>query len=73
VSTGYCPSPDSWPAVATALNSVGIGHPPDFTNKIVFRVCPTCRQCNIIRDDHYVCALCDADLTPPLADIRHPV
>ena len=63
-STGYCPAPDSWPAVAAALGCIGIGHPDDFTNKVTFRVCPTCRKRNIVRDDHYVCALCDADLAP---------
>lgn len=66
-STGYCPAPDSWPAVAAALDRIGIGHPDDFTNEVILRVCATCGERNIVRDDHYVCALCEADLAPDLA------
>ena len=40
-STVYCPDPDSWPAVATALDSIGIAHPGDFTDKVIFRRCPS--------------------------------
>jgi hypothetical protein len=29
-STGYCPDPDCWPAVARALDRVGLRHPGDF-------------------------------------------
>lgn len=32
-STGYCPDPDCWPAVHTALNSAGIAAPPGFTSE----------------------------------------
>lgn len=62
-STGYCPDPASWPAVAAALTCVGIWPPDGFTHEVVFRRCTSCRQLNIVRDDHYVCVFCDADLT----------
>jgi hypothetical protein len=63
-STGYCPDPDSWPAVATALDHEGIRHPGDFTSKIIFRRCPGCGERNIVRDDDFTCALCGNDLPP---------
>ncbi len=61
-STGYCPDPDCWPAVATALDRVGIAHPAGFTNKVIFRRCPSCGERNIVRDDDYTCALCGSAL-----------
>lgn len=33
-STGYCPEPDSWPVVASALGRIGLAHPGDFTHKL---------------------------------------
>jgi hypothetical protein len=61
-STGYCPDPDSWAAVAEALERLGVGHPDDFTNKVIFRRCPSCGERNIVRDDDFTCALCDEAL-----------
>ncbi|RZU76575.1 hypothetical protein EV384_5240 [Micromonospora kangleipakensis] len=61
-STGYCPDPDSWPAVAGALDHVGVRHPGNFTDKVVFRRCPTCIERNIVRDDDFTCALCNSAL-----------
>lgn len=61
-STGYCPDPDCWPAVAQALDLVGVHHPGDFTDKVVFRRCPACGERNIVRDNDFTCALCDSDL-----------
>jgi hypothetical protein len=61
-STGYCPDPDSWPAVGRALDGLGIPHPDDFTERVVFRRCPACGQRNIVREDDFVCALCDGVL-----------
>jgi hypothetical protein len=58
-STGYCPDPDCWPAVAEALDRVGLPRPDDFTNRIIFRRCPNCGERNIVRDDDFTCALCD--------------
>ena len=61
-STGYCPEPDSWPAVASALGRIGVAHPGDFTHKFVFRRCPACGQLNIVRDGSFACAVCDSAL-----------
>ena len=61
-STGYCPDPDCWPAVRTALDQLGIRHPGDFTEKVVFRLCPSCGERNIVRDGDFTCALCDSGL-----------
>lgn len=61
-STGYCPDPDCWHAVAKALDRVGRPHPGDFTDRIVFRRCPFCRERNIVRDDDFTCALCGSTL-----------
>jgi len=61
-STGYCPDPDSWPAVATALDRLGVRHPGGFTDKVVFRRCPTCGERNIVRDSDFTCALCNSAL-----------
>lgn len=61
-STGYCPGPESWPAVGAALDRAGISHPPDFTSTLVFRRCPACGQVNIVREQDFVCAICGAAL-----------
>ena len=61
-STGYCPEPDSWPAVARALDEAGIGHPAAFTNAYQFRLCTSCRMINIIKDDWYECGVCGVAL-----------
>jgi hypothetical protein len=58
-STGYCPDPDSWPAVAVALDRIGLAHPGDFTHKVIFRRCPSCGQLNIVRDGDFACAVGD--------------
>ena len=61
-STGYCPDPDCWPAVRSALDVLGIPHPADFTIKVIFRRCTTCGERNIVRDDDFTCALCESSL-----------
>lgn len=61
-STGYCPDVNSWPAVAAALDRADLDHPTAFTYPIIFRRCPQCHQRNIVKDDHYVCALCETPL-----------
>lgn len=57
-STGYCPDPDCWPAVARALDRAGIPHPGHFTTGITFRRCEGCDERNIVRDGDFTCALC---------------
>lgn len=62
-STGYCPEPESWDVVHNALKRANISHPDDFTNRIIFRLCKACNTKNIIKDDWYVCAVCDEPLS----------
>ncbi len=61
-STGFCPEPESWPHVADALDRIAVTHPPCFTIPIVFRLCHRCGEQSIVKDDWYVCMLCDAEL-----------
>ena len=62
LSTGYCPEPASWDAVRAALDAAGIAHPGAYTHAFVFRRCPACGERNLVKDDHFACALCDAEL-----------
>ena len=62
LSTGYCPEPESWLAVADALDRAGIAHGPRFDNELTFRRCPTCGERNLVKDSWFVCAICDAAL-----------
>ncbi|SDM51222.1 hypothetical protein SAMN05421869_1469 [Nonomuraea jiangxiensis] len=61
-STGYCPDTSSWPTVAEALRRAGLGHPPGFTDEVVFRRCPTCQEHNIVREDDFICVFCGSAL-----------
>jgi len=61
-STGYCPEPESWPQVASALDRIPFEHPGMFTQKIVFRRCTSCNQINIVKDAWMVCLFCGKDL-----------
>ncbi|TDD33163.1 hypothetical protein E1287_20285 [Actinomadura sp. KC06] len=64
-STGYCPGAESWPAVADALDRAGLERPDCFTATFVFRHCPECGELNVVKDEHYVCVFCDAELASP--------
>lgn len=61
-SSGYCPEPESWPAVAAALDSIGVAHPGRFTDEIVFRRCLGCGERNIVKDGWFVCGSCGTEL-----------
>lgn len=61
-SAGYCPDPDSWPALARTLDRLGLAHSGGFTHKVVFRRCAACGQLNIVRDGDFACAVCDSPL-----------
>lgn len=61
-STGYCPEPESWPAVDGACSLAGLDYPDAFTREFIFRKCEICGQRNIVKEGWFVCALCDADL-----------
>jgi hypothetical protein len=61
-STGYCPDPDCWPAVAGALDRAGVGRPDGFTHALVFRRCERCRENNVVREGEFVCVFCGGEL-----------
>ncbi len=61
-STGFCPEPESWRMVAAALDRIPVTRPANFTNSVVFRRCPECHERSVVKDDWYVCELCNADL-----------
>ena len=61
-STGFCPEPESWIAVQPVLERLGLSHPGQFTNAVVFRQCPKCKERNIVKGSWYQCQLCDAGL-----------
>jgi len=61
-STGYCPEPSSWSAVAAALDRIAVPHPGRFTDEFTFRRCPRCGERNLVRDGDFTCAICDAEL-----------
>jgi hypothetical protein len=62
-STGYCPEPESWDAVANALSATSILHPSSFTSAFLFRRCNACGSTNIIKDDLFECEVCQAPLS----------
>ena len=61
-STGYCPEPESWPAVAAALSAAGFTPPDGFALACVFRLCPKCGHKNLVKEGVFECGLCGADL-----------
>lgn len=61
LSTGYCPEPECWEELRTALEYCGIPHPEELTMPIIFRRCEKCGQRNIVKDEWYVC-VCGATL-----------
>jgi hypothetical protein len=62
-STGYCPEPEAWPEVAATLDKIGLAHPPACTTTYIFRLCSRCGTTNIVKEDFYVCGVCDAELS----------
>jgi hypothetical protein len=61
-STGFCPEPESWPAVARAIEKANLPSPGYFTQEFVFRRCEKCGQRNIVKDGVFECAVCMAQL-----------
>jgi hypothetical protein len=61
-STGYCPEPASWLAVAATLDRIGVAHPDELTTEVVFRRCERCGERNLVKDGWFVCGLCAAEL-----------
>lgn len=61
-STGYCPEPESWPAVASALVAAGFNVPDGFSPCCVFRSCTDCGQKNLVKDGVFECQACGEEL-----------
>lgn len=61
-STGYCPDVTSWPAVAAALDRVGLPRPGRYTEEITFRRCPECAEINVVKDGDFTCTFCASEL-----------
>ena len=61
-STGYCPEPDSWTAVQNALTSTSLPFPNRWSKEFHFRRCSSCLSINVVKDDVYICAVCNSDL-----------
>ncbi|MFJ2091693.1 hypothetical protein ACIOEW_20830 [Streptomyces sp. NPDC087901] len=72
-STGYCPDAEmSWPAVAAALEAAAVVHSGGFTSAFTFRWCDGCGALNVVREQYYVCAMCDLDLPRRPVAQPHP-
>jgi hypothetical protein len=61
-STGYCPEPAYWPAVAEALCAAGLAAPAGFTFLCEFRLCLACGSKHLIKDGVFVCSVCGGEL-----------
>lgn len=61
-SAGFCPEPQSWPAVAAALDQTAVPHPGRFTTAITFRRCEACGERNVVKDGWFVCEVCGAEI-----------
>src|SRR5262249_34976537 len=63
-STGYCPEPQSWEAVATALNAAKLDYqgPDWFEPAFEFRRCLSCASINVVKNNVFRCSICDAPL-----------
>lgn len=57
-STGYCPEPSCWTAVAAALDRIGLDRPDSFTAEFTLRRCCDCRYVNVVKEHDFSCALC---------------
>jgi hypothetical protein len=62
-STGYCPELTSWKYVEAALDRIPISHPLYFTTEFTFRCCDRCSQINIVKDNLFICSVCNAILS----------
>ena len=61
-STGYCPEPESWAIVQRVLDRLQLPHPGAFTTSFIFRRCIKCSTTNIVKDEWFECAVCQAQL-----------
>jgi hypothetical protein len=58
-STGYCPEPSSWTALAQTLQSLEVKFPNYWTTVFDFRRCSQCSTISIVKQDVYECAVCE--------------
>jgi hypothetical protein len=61
-STGYCPSPKSWNNVENALRKTKVEFPDFWTTEFIFRICSKCNNINVIKDNFFVCMVCETHL-----------
>ena len=61
-STGFCPEPESWPAVAATLRAVGFAAPAAFDPACHFRRCPSCDGVTLVKNGVFECGLCGVPL-----------
>jgi hypothetical protein len=61
-STGYCPEPESWPAVAATLRAVGFAAPATFDPACHFRRCLSCADVTLVKNGVFECGLCGVPL-----------
>jgi len=61
-STGYCPEPESWSAVAASLITAGFKPPAGFSPACTFRRCAKCARINLVKHGVFECALCGSEL-----------
>jgi hypothetical protein len=61
-STGFCPEPESWPAVEAALRQAGLSPPDGLSPACVFRRCPKCGSISVVKDAVFECEVCGAPL-----------
>ena len=61
-STGFCPEPESWLAVAAALSGAGLVAPPGYTLACEFRRCAACGNITLIKHRVFECGMCRSEL-----------
>ncbi|MEM6956456.1 MAG: hypothetical protein AAF645_12245, partial [Myxococcota bacterium] len=62
-STGFCPEPSCWAALASALDAANIERPEGWTAAFEFRRCDACGTRNLVKDEYFECASCGAALS----------
>lgn len=62
LSTGFCPDTTCFVAFADALERAGIPGPAELEHAFEMRRCVRCGARQVVKDDLYECAECDAEL-----------
>ncbi|MFA1537494.1 hypothetical protein [Actinomadura monticuli] len=55
-------SPEDLASWLAPMDRAALRHPGGFTGPVVFRRCPRCHERNLVKDDDFTCAVCDAEL-----------